>query len=325
MTELRVSPRLSIITICFNNADGLRMTLDSTLRQQHGFPEYEQIVVDGGSSDSTMEVVREYQDGIAWWCSEPDKGIYNAMNKGVGHASGEYLLFLNSGDILLPDSLAKVFAHDFCEDLVYSDIYTGDGKKVWLVKSPSDDELTPAYLTINTLPHQATLIRRELHNAIGGYDESMKISAAPKFMMDALLGKHCSHRYLETAYSVFDRSGISSDIKYLSTKLREWQYFMRPYFGERVVDSFYRAKMAEKIVSKDVLEYIEKHPGRIRDVRKRFDDCVRDIKHNVRPAEKDVLLLREEVASLKRSAAYRTGMFLTWPLRKLYNLVLRRS
>ena len=135
----------------------------------------------------------------------------------------------------------------------------------------------------------------------------------------------CSHRYLETAYSVFDRSGISSDIKYLSTKLREWQYFMRPYFGERVVDSFYRAKMAEKIVSKDVLEYLEKHPGRIRDVRKRFDDCVRDIKNNVRPAEKDVLLLREEVASLKRSAAYRTGLFLTWPLRKLYNWVLRRS
>ena len=332
-------PRLSIVTICYNNADGLRQTLESTLRRQPGFSDYEQIVVDGGSSDSTRDVIREYQDGIAWWCSEPDEGIYNAMNKGAGHASGEYLLFLNSGDVLLPDSLEKVFAQAFAEDLVYSDIYTSDGKSERLIKSPSDAELTPAYLTINTLPHQATLIRRDLHNALGGYDESMKISAAPKFMIDALLGKRCSHRYLETAYSVFDRSGISSDIRHLPAKLREWQRFLGPHFGDRVADAFYRAKMSEKIVSRHVVEYISQHPERISGVRALLDDDVRRVKHGMEPQkimalEKEMRAkearsgrriseLTAEVAALKKSFAYRFGMLATWPARKLYRAFLR--
>ena len=346
------NPRLSIITICFNNADGLRETLNSTLCQQPGFKDFEQVVVDGGSSDSTIDVIHEYEDRLAWWCSEPDKGIYNAMNKGVEHASGEYLLFLNSGDILLEDSLQKVFSSEFGEDLVYSDIYTrGADGKLNLAKSPSDKELTPAYLTINTLPHQATLIRRELHEALGGYDETMKISAAPKFIMDALLGRKCSSRYLEMAYSVFDRSGISSDPKLLAPKLREWQYFMRPHFGERVAASFFRAKMSEKVVSKGALEFLESHPEKTADVRKYFDDSVRDIKHNLRhyhiadlqreigslrlavkakdaqvgKLQREASALKNEVASLKCSTAYRTGMFLTWPLRKIYRGVFRRT
>lgn len=346
------SPRLSIITICFNNSEGLRETLNSTLCQQHAFRDFEQIVVDGGSSDSTKDVIQEYADRLAWWCSEPDKGIYNAMNKGVEHASGDYLLFLNSGDILLEDSLAKVFELDFDEDLVYSDIYTrGADGKLNLAKSPSNAELTPAYLTINTLPHQATLIRRELHEALGGYDESMKISAAPKFIMDALLGRKCSSRYVEMAYSVFDRSGISSDPKLLASKLREWQYFMRPYFGDRVATSFFRAKMSEKVISKGALEFLENHPEKTADVRKCFDDGVRDIKHNLRhyhiadlqreigrlrlsvkskdgkvaQLQREAAALKGEVAALKHSAAYRVGMLLTWPLRKVYRGVLCRK
>lgn len=345
------NPRLSIITICFNNAEGLRETLNSTLCQQHAFRDFEQIVVDGGSSDSTKDVIHEYEDRLAWWCSEPDNGIYNAMNKGVEHASGDYLLFLNSGDILLEDSLEKVFALDFNEDLVYSDIYTrGSDGKLNLAKSPSGAELTPAYLTINTLPHQATLIRRQLHEALGGYDESMKISAAPKFIMDALIGRKCSSRYLEMAYSVFDRSGISSDPKLLAPKLREWQYFLRPHFGERVAAAFFRAKMSEKIVSKGALEFLEKHPEKTADVRKYFDDSVRDIKHNLRhyhivdlqreigslrlaakatdakigQLQREAAMLKGEIASLKRSSAYRAGMLLTWPLRKIYRGVFCR-
>lgn len=333
------TPRLSIVTICYNNAEGLRQTLESTLRRQNGFTDFEQIVVDGGSSDSTMDVIREYQDKLVWWCSEPDRGIYNAMNKGAEHATGEYLLFLNSGDVVFEDAFEKIFANGFDEDLVYADIYTTDGKTKWLIKSPSQTELTPAYLTINTLPHQATLIRRELHEALGGYDESMKISAAPKFIMDALLLRKCSTRYLEIAYSVFDRSGISSDIRRLPEKLREWQYFMRPHFGDRVANAFYRAKMSETIISKHVIEYISQHPEKIPEVRMLFDAVVYKAKHGmdsqqVNMLEKDLLAkdasstrriseLTAEVAALKRSFAYRSGMLLTWPLRKLYRMLWR--
>jgi len=348
--KLRGNPKLSIVTICYNNADGLAMTLDSTLRKQRDYSDYEQIVVDGGSSDATMDVIREYQDRIAWWCSEPDKGIYNAMNKGVEHANGEYLLFLNSGDIIMEGALAKIFANEFDEDIVYSDIYTTNGNERCLVKSPSREELTPAYLTINTLPHQATLIRRELHDAIGGYDESMKISAAPKFILDAVLGKKCTVRYLEMAYSLFDRSGISSDIKRLPDKLREWQYFMRPHFGDKVATAFYKAKIAETFVSRHVIEYISQHPEKIQSVRRLLDSVTYRIKHGLNAqqlkdldsalrdgnsllwnkqkgekpqhdhAESRISNLEAEVASLKRSSAYRVGMLITWPARKLYRI-----
>lgn len=272
--------KLSIITICFNNADGLDATLNSTLGQQLDFCDFEQIVVDGGSIDSTMEIIQKYQDRLSWWCSEPDNGIYNAMNKGVAHATGEYLLFLNSGDIILENSLSRIFANDFSEDLVYANIYTRNGDITTLIKSPTEKELTPAYLSINTLPHQATLIRRDLHNRLNGYDETMKISAAPKFLLDALVGANCTVRYLDMAYSVFDRSGISSDITYLPSKLKEWQSFLRPYFGDFVADSFYRSKIAEKLVSRHVVEFVTNHPEAMSRVVKKLNDIVRDMKHN---------------------------------------------
>ena len=338
--------KLSIITICYNNADGLRQTLTCTLRNQGEFRDFEQIVVDGGSTDNTLDVIHEFEEGLSWWCSEPDKGIYNAMNKGVEHASGEYLLFLNSGDLLLDRSLEQIFSTDFTEDLVYMDIYTSGGKDRILVKSPSDIELTPAYLTINTLPHQATLIRRELHNELGGYDERMKISAAPKFMIDAILGHHCTTRYLGGAYTVFDRSGISSVVKMLPTKLREWQYFLEPHFGVRVSQSFFRAKMSEKIVSMHVVNYAAAHPEKIAQLCQVFNDVTKNIKHGTyeEPQEYEKALARvfaeekknhgngaflqrriaaleKEVEELKCSTAYRVGMFLTWPLRTLYHRI----
>lgn len=339
-----MNPKLSIVTICFNNADGLRETLNSVWNLQHGFRDFEHIVVDGGSQDATCDVLREYADRLVWWCSEPDKGIYNAMNKGAGHACGEYLLFLNSGDVLMEDALKGVFEHEFSEDLVYGDIYTRAGLKSQLIMSPSDSELTPAYLTINTLPHQATLIRRQLHDDLGGYDETLRISAAPKFIIDALLGRHCTHRYLGMAFSVFDRTGISCDMRYLPSKLREWQSFLKPHFGERVADSFFRTKMAEKIVSKGVIEYVSRSPERLIEIRQFLNDGVRDIKHNAYARkiskltkqvaelkarrddrEKANKALKRELASLKRSFAYRVGMFVTWPARKIYRFVLKHS
>ena len=342
----RHSPLLSIVTICYNNANGLRETLNSVWNLQRGFRDFEQVVVDGGSTDLTGDVIREYQDRLSWWCSEPDKGIYNAMNKGAEHATGEYLLFLNSGDVLLDDSLKDVFASEFSEDLVYGDIYTSDGANKHLIKSPSQAELTPAYLTINTLPHQATLIRRELHIALGGYDETMKISAAPKFIIDALLGRKCTHRYLEFGFSVFDRSGISSDVRKMPEKLREWQYFIRPHFGERVANAFYRSKISEKVVSMDVVRYVSDHPEKMSQVWSAVNDIVALIKHGqykslkeislktgqlektnaelvrrVHSLDKKVKDFGFEVKSLKESFAYRVGMIVTWPLRLLYRRI----
>lgn len=100
--------KLSIITVNLNNRDGLKRTIDSVVSQT--FTDYEWIVIDGGSNDGSRELIEHYSDHFAYWCSEPDKGIYNAMNKGIAHAKGEWLQFLNSGDVLYSNNtLASVF------------------------------------------------------------------------------------------------------------------------------------------------------------------------------------------------------------------------
>ena len=94
--------KLSIITINFNNKDGLKRTIESVISQK--FQEFEWIIIDGGSSDGSKllieEVARNNKKLVSYWCSEPDGGIYPAMNKGIDKAKGEYILFLNSGDTL---------------------------------------------------------------------------------------------------------------------------------------------------------------------------------------------------------------------------------
>ena len=91
--------KLTIITINFNHKEGLKRTIDSIVNQT--FIGYEWIVVDGGSTDGSKELIEQYKDHFAWWCSEPDKGVYNAMNKGISHATGEALprLYISSGEV----------------------------------------------------------------------------------------------------------------------------------------------------------------------------------------------------------------------------------
>ena len=110
--------KLSIITVNLNNMEGLQKTCDSIISQT--FKNFEWIVIDGGSADGSKELIEEYGSNISYWVSEPDKGIYNAMNKGIKVAKGEYLYFLNSGDYLFDsNALSDVFLDNPKEDIVY--------------------------------------------------------------------------------------------------------------------------------------------------------------------------------------------------------------
>ena len=110
-------PKLSIITVNLNNREGLRKTAESVVSQT--YKDYEWIVIDGGSTDGSKELIEQYAEHISYWVSEPDKGIYNAMNKGIRQAHGEYFLFLNSGDSLCDDDIVESFCvGNFKEDIV---------------------------------------------------------------------------------------------------------------------------------------------------------------------------------------------------------------
>lgn len=166
--------KVSIITIAYNNLDGLRQTYES-IRQQT-FRDFEWIVIDGGSTDGTKQFLEEHDSEIAFWCSEPDKGVYNAQNKGTQHAQGEYSIYMNSGDSFYADNvLEKIFEQKSDADIIYGDwmLVFEDGKRR-LGLTPEIVDL--AYFFEDNMCHQAMLIRTE---AVKNrpYDESFRIYA----------------------------------------------------------------------------------------------------------------------------------------------------
>lgn len=202
--------KLSVITINFNNKPGLEKTVRSVMSQT--FIDFEYIIVDGGSTDGSLDIIQQNVGAIDTWMSETDKGIYHAMNKGVMIAKGEYLLFLNSGDWFCNDEVLEVFTKDTNGyDIIYGDQYChySDGK---IGEDKFPDTLTFYYLGyLNSLPHQATLIRRNTLIEHGMYDESMRMNADWKFFMLAVFKYQC--RYLHKPLFVvnFDKEGLSSD------------------------------------------------------------------------------------------------------------------
>ncbi len=195
--------KLSIITINFNNRDGLRKTIESVVNQT--WQDFEYIVIDGGSSDGSVEVIKEYADRIDYWVSEPDKGIYDAMNKGIDQAMGEYCLFMNSGDSLYQSStLGEVIAALDGTDIISGKMLFDNG----YLMSPPQDITARFFISLHTLPHQATFIRRLLFNGCQ-YDTSYRIVSDWKFWIEQLIINTRSFKAIENIIASFDSNGIS--------------------------------------------------------------------------------------------------------------------
>lgn len=166
--------KVSIITIAYNNLEGLKVTYESIRRQT--FSDYEWLVVDGGSTDGTKQFLEEHDSELAYWCSEPDKGVYNAQNKGTRHATGEYCIYMNSGDSFFADDvLEKVFDSQTDADVIYGNwMLVFQNGKTRLGVAPEVADI--AYFFDDNMCHQSMLIRR---SAVleRPYDESFRIYA----------------------------------------------------------------------------------------------------------------------------------------------------
>lgn len=167
--------KLSIITINYNNKEGLRETIESVVCQH--CQEFEWIVIDGGSSDGGHELIEQYSAQMDYWVSEPDKGIYNAMNKGIKVAHGDYLMFLNSGDSLHDEyTIEKVLP--LLDD---KDIYVGRINSVGRENESEEEQgdFSPEgilrKLTFTWIPHQASFFKKSVFERYGLYREDMKI------------------------------------------------------------------------------------------------------------------------------------------------------
>ncbi len=203
---------ITIITINLNNQSGLKTTLESVVDQSD--TDFELIVIDGASRDGSKALLDQYSTIITHSVSEPDTGIYHAMNKGIKRASGEYLLFLNSGDYLYDSSTVHKLRSALLqhEDV---DILSGE---LELMSKDSEKEtwIPPNQLSFdlffhNTLPHPSTLIRSALFNEVGNYNESHKIASDYEWFLKAYLSDKYRFRKMDFVVSCHALSGLSSD------------------------------------------------------------------------------------------------------------------
>lgn len=201
--------RFSIITINFNNKDGLKRTINSVLCQT--CIDYEFIIIDGGSTDGSVEVIKENESQITYWVSEKDNGVYHAMNKGVAQAHGDYCIFMNSGDCFhSPDALSSVL--NYHEDIICGQVST-------FPSGHHKPTISLVDLLRISLPHQAMFIKRELlikHP----YDEEYKILSDWKFCIENLVIDNCSFRNIEVVIADYESGGISSNSNGLLAKER---------------------------------------------------------------------------------------------------------
>jgi len=198
--------KVSIITINYNNADGLRKTIENVCAQNYSDLEY--IVIDGGSSDESIEVIEKYDSFINKWVSEKDNGVYHAMNKGIAMATGEYLLFLNSGDHFYNDTVLEENKNAFTgEDILCFDIHLKDFENDFIHQHPN--KLTFLFLFEGTLAHQSVFIKRSLFEKVGIYNENLKVVSDWKFFIDAVVKHNASYKRINKTLSTFYFGGIS--------------------------------------------------------------------------------------------------------------------
>ena len=201
-------PKISIISVNYNNEEGLAKTIASVIGQTYDHTEY--IIVDGGSSDGSKAVILEHEQMVSHWISEPVSRVFHAMNKGLKLATGEYLIFINSGDFLIDNRvLEDVVAFGLKEDLVYGDILllNGADRRDWR----PERELSFSTFYKRSIPHQSTFIRRSLFDQIGYYSEQYQIVSDWEFFLLAICKHQCTYTYVDRFIAGFIEDGISSN------------------------------------------------------------------------------------------------------------------
>ena len=217
--------KFSIITVCLNEREAIRDTCESIVTQTNR--DFEWIVTDGGSSDGTLEILRQYEDSMDCLISEPDTGIYNAMNKGAVKASGQYLIFMNGGDRFACADALLMASKAPKAQMLYGDVYlsntSGDVKTY-------PDVVESGYMLRKMIPHQTTFYERTTFEAVGGYDESYKIAADYDLYVRLFELERISHQHIPHPIAIFDLEGISNSKEFRQLRKQENHLIRKKYF-----------------------------------------------------------------------------------------------
>lgn len=223
--------RYSIITINYNNREGLKRTIKSVINQTS--KDFEYIIIDGGSTDGSVDIIKQNADHINYWVSEKDKGVYNAMNKGIAQAKGDYLVFMNSSDCFHTPDVLELMS-DFQEDIICGKVFKGN---TTIPSGHYKPTITLVDLMRGSLPHQAMFIKRELMQK-HSYDENYKILSDWKFCIQTLVFDNCTFRNIDVIVADYDTSGISTNSNGLLPKERE--QILKEMFPPRILSDYQR-------------------------------------------------------------------------------------
>lgn len=225
--------KISIITATFNSEEYLEETIHSVLSQSYLNIEY--IIIDGGSTDRTLEIVEKYTDKIDKVISETDSGIYDAFNKGVRLATGDIIYFLNSDDYLVDQNVISKVVDAFQEnnqiDIVYGNVLMLDGKNGYEYLAGSVvkvEELQHVLLQ----PHQGFFVKRKLFEHFGLFDISYKICGDLDFLVKCFTDKKITTSYLNEKMAVFRVGGISSNPANKKIMIEEQNIIINKYFKD---------------------------------------------------------------------------------------------
>lgn len=245
--------KFTVITVCLNAADSIERTIRSIISQT--YKDFEFVIVDGGSTDGTVDIVNSYAQSVSRFISEPDKGIYEAMNKGIRYSHGDYLCFMNAGDTFFsPLTLEKVAARINGEDIICGISHLAP-QKYWIPVRPSALTIRIAYG--HNVNHQATFIRRELLTE--GYDTRYVIIADDLFFVKQILFRKASYKRLWQVVCNYDINGISSNPNYLAQINAERKVFLLEHMHQLPDFSSFSFKFSlllEKIVHRLFAPYI---------------------------------------------------------------------
>lgn len=232
--------KVSVITISYNNRAGLQSTIESVVAQS--FKDFEYIIIDGGSTDDSLDLINSYSEHITYFVSESDKGVYHAMNKGLKVAKGEYIHFLNSGDCYASNNvLDSVFNKEYEEPLLRGCQICDYGTKTERWTNLGNRPVTLYDMFVNTMLHQATFIRRDLFEKYGLYDENLKIVSDWKFFFKTILGGERTF-FIDKDIVVFEMEGISTNKAYGEIHYSERKQVINELMPANLLTDYQRLK-----------------------------------------------------------------------------------
>jgi glycosyltransferase involved in cell wall biosynthesis len=219
--------KVSIITVSLNAGSDIERAIKSVHSQS--YPNIEHIIIDGGSTDGTLDIIKKYLDDTDYFVSEADNGIYHAMNKGIKAATGDVLFFLNSDDYFVDVTVVEDIINCFLEkpdvDIVFGNLIFEVGENKVHKKQPP--EITRKYLGKTTILHQSVFAKRGVFRLTGNFSEDYKVVSDYEWMLKVFLKNRCKYLYCDRDIAVVSTRGLSSTTAWEAERIS----VMREYFN----------------------------------------------------------------------------------------------